>query len=284
MPHYNWRRSRPNSSSDSSIVNSISRQVSRSSAESSEISGGVGGGRSPSPPKRSTPSPPSSVDYSHLQIEPLSLTKSTNNGVQQPNSKILSKTTATESKRGGNSLSASPTTTTLSLPTTSCPTCGLAFDEAIIARQPRLMPCLHSFCTQCLQNVYDHLETLHVSRINKSATSRISRYSWRGKHQQNSCGTGSGSNSNSSRSNSSSPQSVKSILGHFMCPFCHNMALIYNGGREAILCSFPIDQLVLSIISTEQSSSSSSLNKSKSAAKYVYKYSHHLFIIYSTTF
>ena len=261
MPHYNWRRSRPNSSSDSSIVNSISRQVSRSSAESSEISGG--GGRSPSPPKRSTPSPPSSVDYSHLQIEPLSLTKSTNNGVQQPNSKILSKTT--------------------SPPTTSCPTCGLAFDEAIIARQPRLMPCLHSFCTQCLQNVYDHLETLHVSRINKSATSR-SRYSWRGKHQQNSCGTGSGSNSNSSRSNSSSPQSVKSILGHFMCPFCHNMALIYNGGREAILCSFPIDQLVLSIISTEQSSSSSSLNKSKSAAKYVYKYSHHLFIIYSTTF
>ena len=278
MPHYNWRRSRPNSSSDSSIVNSISRQVSRSSAESSEISGG--GGRSPSPPKRSTPSPPSSVDYSHLQIEPLSLTKSTNNGVQQPNSKILSKTTATESKRGGNSLSASPTTTTtISQPTTSCPTCGLAFDEAIIARQPRLMPCLHSFCTQCLQNVYDHLETLHVSRINKSATSR-SRYSWRGKHQQNSCGTGSGSNSNSSRSNSSSPQSVKSILGHFMCPFCHNMALIYNGGREAILCSFPIDQLVLSIISTEQSSSSSSLNKCKSAAKYVY--SHHLFIIHTT--
>lgn len=42
--------------------------------------------------------------------------------------------------------------------------------------------------------------------------------------------------------------------------------MIYNGGREAILCSFPIDQLVLSIISTEQSSSSSSLNKSKSAA------------------
>ena len=264
MPHYNWRRSRPNSSSESSIV--ISRQASRSSESSAS------GGRSPSPPKRSTPSPPSSVDYSHLQIEPLSLM----NKSDLPNS-TTSKTTK------GSSAAASTTASSPSPTTRSCPTCGLAFDQAIIARQPRLMPCLHSFCTQCLQNVYDHLETLHVSRINKSATSR-SRYSWRGKHQQNSCGTGSGSNSNSSRSNSSSPQSVKSILGHFMCPFCHNMALIYNGGREAILCSFPIDQLVLSIISTEQSSSSSSLNKSKSAAKYVYKYSHHLFIIYSTTF
>ena len=157
---------------------------------------------------------------------------------------------------------------TSSTPTTSCPTCGLAFDEAIIARQPRLMPCLHSFCTQCLQNVYDHLETLHVSRINKSSNSRSasSRYSWRGKHNQ--CQNGNGSNSNStSRSNSSSPQSVKSILGHFMCPFCHNMTLMYNGGREAILCSFPMDQLVLNIICTKQSSSS--LNKSKTATKYV---------------
>ena len=252
MPHYNWRRSRPNSSSDSSIVNSISRQVSRSSAESSEISGG--GGRSPSPPKRSTPSPPSSVDYSHLQIEPLSLM----NKSDLPNS-TTSKTTK------GSSAAASTTASSPSPTTRSCPTCGLAFDQAIIARQPRLMPCLHSFCTQCLQNVYDHLETLHVSRIKSNSRSASSRYSWRGKHHQNS----NGSNSNSSRSNSSSPQSVKSILGHFMCPFCHNMTLMYNGGREAILCTFPMDQLVLNI--TKQSY----LNKSKTAAKYVY----HTFLI-----
>ena len=59
MPHYNWRRSRP-SSTESLIP---SRQASRSSGSSSS--------------EKRSPSPPNSVDYSHLQIEPI-----TGNGSQ----------------------------------------------------------------------------------------------------------------------------------------------------------------------------------------------------------
>ena len=206
MPHYNWRRSRP-SSTESLIP---SRQASRSSGSSSS--------------EKRSPSPPNSVDYSHLQIEPI-----TGNGSQT--------STSTGSSRietnGSNSCSGP----------TSCPTCGLPFDESVIARQPRLMPCLHSFCTQCIQNVYDHLETIQTSRIKSYNSRPSSRYSWRKHHSPN-------------RSNSSSPQSVKSVLGHFMCPFCHNMAIIYNGGREVILSTFPMDYLILN---------KSTSNKSKTA-------------------
>ena len=165
-------------------------------------------------------------NFSHLQIEPI-----ISNGTQTSTTSSASSRIETNGK--GNS-SSGPT---------SCPTCGLPFEESVIARQPRLMPCLHSFCTQCIQNVYDHLETIQSSRIKSYNSRPSSRYSWRKQHSPN-------------RSNSSSPQSVKSILGHFMCPFCHNMATIYNGGREVILSTFPMDYLILN---------KSTSNKSKTA-------------------
>lgn len=107
-----------------------------------------------------------------------------------------------------------------------CPTCDEEFNEMIEARQPRLLPCLHSFCTQCLQKVQDYLEALHTSKSRPS-----SRYSWR-RHQS------------PTRSSSSSPStSCKIVLGHFLCPLCHNMTPILNGGCEAIMSAYPLDQL-----------------------------------------
>ena len=53
-----------------------------------------------------------------------------------------------------------------------CYGCNLPFEECTISRQPRLMPCLHSFCTQCLQNVNDKLENLQVTRANSKPSHR----------------------------------------------------------------------------------------------------------------
>ena len=217
MPHYNWRRSRP-SSTESLIP---SRQASRSSGSSSS--------------EKRSPSPPNSVDYSHLQIEPITAGNGSQTSTSTGSSRI-------ETDGNGSNGCSSPT---------SCPTCGLPFEESVIARQPRLMPCLHSFCTQCIQNVYDHLETIQTSRMKSYNSRPSSRYSWRKHHSPN-------------RSNSSSPQSVKSVLGHFMCPFCHNMAIIYNGGREVILSTFPMDYLILN---------KSTSNKSKTAKWVVIQFS-----------
>jgi hypothetical protein len=45
------------------------------------------------------------------------------------------------------------------------------------------------------------------------------------------------------RTRSSSP-SKKEILGHFICPLCHNPASIFHGGgRDVVKASFPINQL-----------------------------------------
>ena len=86
--------------------------------------------------EKRSPSPPEDVDYSHLQIPHVS------NVPIENSDRIL------------------------------CYGCNLPFEECTISRQPRLMPCLHSFCTQCLQNVNDKLENLQVTRANSKPSHR----------------------------------------------------------------------------------------------------------------
>ena len=105
-----------------------------------------------------------------------------------------------------------------------CSACDLPFDEITEARKPRFLPCLHTFCTACLQNVYDFLEKL---ASNSKPSTPASRYSWRDRQ---------------SRSSSPAP---KSILGHFVCPSCHGITSVYNGGRDTVKSTFPLDLLAL---------------------------------------
>ena len=130
---------------------------------------------------------PASVDYSHLHLQPV----------------------------------------TLKLVKISCPSCDLPFDEVVEARQPRLLPCLHSFCTQCIMKAYDYLEILAQNSLRRRPSSR---YSWRNRQ---------------SPSRSNSPSRNIHTLGHFLCPICHNSASINSGGRESIKTSFPLDPLAL---------------------------------------
>ena len=135
---------------------------------------------------------PASVDYSHLQIQPVAF-----------------KAKAENLK-------------------TKCTGCDLPFDEAIEARQPRLLPCLHSFCTQCLLKAYDYLEIIAQNSLKRRPSSR---YSWRSRQQ--------------SPSRSSSPSRNLNILGHFLCPVCLNGAPMVVGGRDSIKNGFPLDPLAL---------------------------------------
>ena len=109
----------------------------------------------------------------------------------------------------------------------------------------------------CLNVASVSFSCLQKSLCEIEFKSMCSRYSW--KHQHSSP-----KKHHSPNRNSSSPQT---ILGHFMCPFCHHMTLMYNGGREAILSSFPLDPMILN---------KSTLNKSKTA-KYVF-FSHNLLL------
>ena len=110
-----------------------------------------------------------------------------------------------------------------------CTACDLPFDEAIEARQPRILPCLHSFCTQCLMKAYDYLEIVAQNSLKRRPSSR---YSWRNRDRQ-------------SPSRSSSPSRNVNILGHFLCPICFNVAPMVVGGRESIKNGFPLDPLAL---------------------------------------
>ena len=110
-----------------------------------------------------------------------------------------------------------------------CTACDLPFDEAIEARQPRILPCLHSFCTQCLMKAYDYLEIVAQNSLKRRPSSR---YSWRNRDRQ-------------SPSRSSSPSRNVNILGHFLCPICFNVAPMVVGGRQSIKNGFPLDPLVL---------------------------------------
>ena len=138
---------------------------------------------------------PASVDYSHLQIQPVTF-----NSVQKSRKSKI-----------------------------KCNACDLPFDEAIEARQPRLLPCLHSFCTQCLMKAYDYLEIIAQNSLKRRPSSR---YSWRNRDRQ-------------SPSRSSSPSRNVNILGHFLCPICLNVAPMVVGGRESIKNGFPLDPLAL---------------------------------------
>jgi hypothetical protein len=218
MPqHYNWRRSRPSSSSESPPI-----RPSRSSGSSYEASSSDQGKRSPSPP--------SSVDYSHLHLPPLNI-------VQPP------KRSQVPFSRSTPNLVAS-----LNLSKDACRACGATFDAAIEARQPRMMPCLHSFCTRCLVKVYDYLEVLTAS---KSAT-RSQRYSWRRYNQQQ-------------QPQNAVSASKTTFLGNFLCPLCHTLTPIFGGRRESVISAFPLDKLII----TTKSSSAVSEHSSRYCFSYL---------------
>ena len=137
-----------------------------------------------------------------------------------------------------------------------CPACDEKYDEIQELKQPRILPCLHSFCTGCLIKVYDYLEALHAASLKQQASRPASRYSWRARH--------------SSPSRGSSPTRTvnNGVLGLFICPQCHNSALISasNEGRECIKGLFPLDPLAIFALKDSNSSgseSSSSSNKSQ---------------------
>ena len=127
-----------------------------------------------------------------------------------------------------------------------CPTCDTKYDENNECKQPRILPCLHSFCTQCLMRVYDYLEILNAAQNSLKTSRPASRYSWRNRH--------------SSPTRSSSP-SKSQLLGHFICPMCHNATPIHHLGNrlDSIKTSFPLDQLYALTDSNPSSSDNKSL-------------------------
>jgi len=213
MPHYSWRRSRPSSGSSESPAPSILKTGNRSSGSSIENCSGCSSSdnnegvhsnkqtikqssdnkRSPSPAFIQTQQPQHTVPP-----RPPKRTKSANPASNMDRYSVYAYDSV-------------------------CPGCDLPFDDINEARTPRLLPCLHTFCTTCLLKVYDYLEILTVAQASSRSSRPASRYSW--------------------RTRSSSP-SKKEILGHFICPLCHNPASIFHGGgRDVVKASFPINQL-----------------------------------------
>lgn len=205
MPHYSWRRSRPSSGTSSeSPVPSILKKGNRSSGSSVENFSGCSSDetnkqtnsdskRSPSPAFIQTQQPQHTVPP-----KPPKRTKSANPSSNMDRYSVYAYDSV-------------------------CPGCDLPFDDINEARTPRLLPCLHTFCTTCLLKVYDYLEILTVAQASSRSSRPASRYSW--------------------RTRSSSP-SKKEVLGHFICPLCHNPTSIFHGGgRDVVKASFPINQL-----------------------------------------
>ena len=86
---------------------------------------------------------------------------------------------------------------------TSCPICFIPFCDLVEScsnanesRVPRILPCLHTVCTGCLQRAENFLVFLSKSQ------NRTTRYSWR-------------------------RRSTRALLGNFICPFCHGSTSIF---------------------------------------------------------
>ncbi len=213
-PTYNWRRSRQTSSASSSdsptasggraIGDSPPIKPLRTSINRGSLSSNERRTPSPSSPPPIQMQNPAVVDYSHLHLAPLSNPKPASNNED------------------------------------CCPTCHVGFDEAIEVRQPRIMPCLHTFCTSCIRRVQEHLEALS-SRWNSGT--RTSRYSWRNRTSGSSPVRGSSPTPPTSTTTTTTA-SAKTVLGNFLCPLCHELTPI-SGGHEAVR-SFPLNKLLCS--------------------------------------
>jgi hypothetical protein len=94
-----------------------------------------------------------------------------------------------------------------------CPICSLPFGDQSECTVPRILPCLHTFCTGCLQRAENFLVLLSKS----GSLNRPTRYSWR-------------------------RRSARASLGSFLCPFCHTetSVLLIEGIRN-----LPINRFIL---------------------------------------
>lgn len=114
-----------------------------------------------------------------------------------------------------------------------CPICLAPFSDQTESRVPRLLPCLHTVCTGCLQRAENFLVFLTKSG---SAPNRPTRYSWR-------------------------RRSARALLGNFVCPFCHGMTSIFSSDGVRAL---PISKLIRSTsFSRSSESPTSSLNRQR---------------------
>ena len=95
-----------------------------------------------------------------------------------------------------------------------CPICSLQFSDHPDSRVPRILPCLHTVCTGCLQRAENFLVFLSKS----SSQNRQVRYSWR-------------------------RRSARALLGNFICPFCHGTTTIFP--VEGIR-AFPVNRFISS--------------------------------------
>ena len=95
-----------------------------------------------------------------------------------------------------------------------CPICSLQFSDHPDSRVPRILPCLHTVCTGCLQRAENFLVFLSKS----STQNRQVRYSWR-------------------------RRSARALLGNFICPFCHGTTTIFP--VEGIR-AFPVNRFISS--------------------------------------
>ena len=106
-----------------------------------------------------------------------------------------------------------------------CPICSLQFSDHPDSRVPRILPCLHTVCTGCLQRAEHFLVFLAKS----ASQTRQVRYSWR-------------------------RRSARALLGNFICPFCHGTTTIFP--VEGIR-AFPVNRFISSKFRNSFSDSSS---------------------------
>ncbi len=81
-----------------------------------------------------------------------------------------------------------------------CPICNVPFSDERESRVPRILPCLHTICTGCLQRAENFL--VFLSKNQNRNQNRTTRYSWR-------------------------RRSTRALLGNFVCPFCHGSTSIF---------------------------------------------------------